>query len=49
VTLLAMLELVRQGRIRTQQTELFGDIVIERGIAAPAAGPPGEISSAESN
>ena len=49
VTLLAMLELVRQGRIRTQQTELFGDIVIERGIAAPAAVPPGEISSAESN
>jgi segregation and condensation protein A len=36
VTLLAVLELVRQGRIRTQQTELFGDIVIER-QAAPAA------------
>jgi segregation and condensation protein A len=30
VTLLAVLELVRQGRIRAQQTELFGDIVIER-------------------
>ena len=30
VTLLAVLELVRQGRIRAQQTELFGDIVLER-------------------
>ena len=30
VSLLAVLELCRQGRIRTQQTELFGDIVIER-------------------
>ena len=30
VTLLAVLELVRLGRIRTQQTELFGDIIIER-------------------
>jgi segregation and condensation protein A len=30
VTLLAVLELVRVGRIKTQQTELFGDIVIER-------------------
>ena len=29
VTLLAVLELSRQGKIRTQQTELFGDIVIE--------------------
>lgn len=29
-TLLAVLELVRQGRIRTQQTELFGEIVVER-------------------
>jgi len=29
VTLLAVLELVRLGRIRTQQTELFGEIVIE--------------------
>jgi segregation and condensation protein A len=36
VTLLAVLELVRQGRIRAQQTELFGDIVIERQNAAPA-------------
>jgi segregation and condensation protein A len=38
VTLLAVLELVRQGRVRTQQTELFGDIVIERQAAVPAAG-----------
>ncbi len=30
VSLLAVLELVRLGRIRTQQRELFGDIVIER-------------------
>jgi segregation and condensation protein A len=30
VTLLAVLELCRQGRVRTQQAELFGDIVIER-------------------
>jgi segregation and condensation protein A len=30
VTLLAVLELVRLGQIRVQQTELFGDIVIER-------------------
>src|SRR5262249_23742684 len=37
VTLLAVLELVRLGRIRTQQTELFGDIVIERREDAPTA------------
>jgi segregation and condensation protein A len=30
VSLLAVLELVRLGRIKTQQTELFGEIVIER-------------------
>jgi segregation and condensation protein A len=30
VTLLAVLELVRQGRIRAQQTEMFGEIVLER-------------------
>jgi segregation and condensation protein A len=29
VSLLAVLELVRLGRVRAQQTELFGDIVIE--------------------
>jgi segregation and condensation protein A len=32
VTLLAVLELVRQGRIRAQQTDLFGEIVLERQI-----------------
>jgi segregation and condensation protein A len=35
VSLLAVLELCRQGRIRTQQTELFGDIVIERRSEIP--------------
>lgn len=30
VTLLAVLELVKMGHIRAQQTELFGEIVIER-------------------
>ena len=30
VALLAVLELVKMGRIRAQQTELFGEIVIER-------------------
>src|SRR5207237_5459553 len=35
VTLLAVLELVRQGRIKTQQTELFGEIVIERQAVRP--------------
>ena len=44
VTLLAVLELVRQGRIRTQQTELFGDIVIERQTVTT-----GETTSAESD
>jgi segregation and condensation protein A len=46
VTLLAILELVRLGNIRVQQTELFGDIVIERrtaeaavSVSAPAAAP----------
>jgi segregation and condensation protein A len=37
VSLLAVLELCRQGKIRTQQTELFGDIVIERQPAAAEA------------
>jgi len=45
VTLLAVLELVRQGRIKTQQTELFGDIVIER----QAAGAEGEAPSAQAD
>jgi segregation and condensation protein A len=40
VTLLAVLELVRLGRIRTQQTELFGDIVIERRPDGPADNVP---------
>jgi segregation and condensation protein A len=35
VSLLAVLELVRLGRIRIQQTELFGDIVIERANPDP--------------
>lgn len=41
VTLLAVLELVRLGNIRVQQTELFGDIVIERRTpeAAVSASP----------
>ncbi len=43
-TLLAVLELARQGRVRAQQTELFGEIVIERQIAS-TEGPP----SAEPN
>lgn len=38
VTLLAVLELVRLGRIRTQQTELFGEIVIERHTGESHAG-----------
>ncbi|HEV8310981.1 MAG TPA: segregation/condensation protein A [Methylomirabilota bacterium] len=33
VTLLALLELVRLGQARTQQRELFGDIVIERALS----------------
>jgi hypothetical protein len=40
VSLLAVLELVRLGRIRTQQTELFGDIVIERQSGAATAALP---------
>jgi segregation and condensation protein A len=39
VTLLAVLELVRLGQIRVQQTELFGDIVIERRAEAPGTAP----------
>ena len=35
VTLLAVLELMRQGRIRAQQTELFGEIVLERHTETP--------------
>lgn len=39
VSLLAVLELCRQGKIRTQQIELFGDIVIERRADADDAVP----------
>jgi segregation and condensation protein A len=46
VNLLAVLELVRQGRIKAQQTELFGEIVIERQAAMPA---DGEAPSAQSD
>ena len=57
VSLLAVLELVRQGRIRTQQTELFGEIILEpqtvempRPVASAGAGaPPEESASAESH
>jgi segregation and condensation protein A len=35
-TLLAVLELMRQGRIRAQQTELFGEIVLERQVPDPS-------------
>ncbi len=38
VSLLAVLELVRLGRIRTQQTELFGEIVIQRHTGETHAG-----------
>jgi segregation and condensation protein A len=43
VTLLAVLELTRLGRIRTQQTELFGEIVIERQTISGAPGAGGEM------
>jgi segregation and condensation protein A len=39
VTLLAVLELVRLGNIRAQQSELFGEIVIERRAEPPASAP----------
>jgi len=41
VTLLAVLELVRLQRARAQQRELFGDIVIERHLAATGSPLPG--------
>ncbi len=40
VTLLAVLELVRLQRARAQQRELFGDIVIERGVSGGLIGEP---------
>jgi len=45
VSLLAVLELVRLGRIKTQQTELFGEIVIERQTTIPN----GETARADAN
>jgi segregation and condensation protein A len=42
VSLLAVLELCRQGKIRTQQTELFGDILIERQTVTAAESEGGE-------
>jgi chromatin segregation and condensation protein Rec8/ScpA/Scc1 (kleisin family) len=39
VTLLAVLELVRLQRVRADQPELFGEVVIER---TPGRGPDGE-------
>jgi segregation and condensation protein A len=45
VSLLAVLELVRLGRIKTQQTELFGEIVIERQTTIPN----GEAARADAN
>lgn len=57
VSLLAVLELVRQGRIRTQQTERFGEIVLEpqtADVSAPLVSdgidvPRAESASAESH
>ncbi len=43
-TLLAVLELARQGKVRAQQTELFGEIVIERQVVS-TEGPPSAESS----
>jgi segregation and condensation protein A len=45
-SLLAVLELCRQGKIRTQQTELFGDIVIEA-RPEPAAGESPAVQQGE--
>jgi hypothetical protein len=50
VTLLAVLELVRQGRVRAQQTELFGEIVLERSLnpePLDSRGGPGFIPGPE--
>jgi segregation and condensation protein A len=48
VTLLAVLELVRLGRARAQQRELFGDIVIERHLTGAATPLPQEGAPRES-
>ena len=45
MSLLAVLELVRLGRIETQQTELFGEIVIERHDRGLATGQWGQANS----
>jgi segregation and condensation protein A len=48
VTLLAILELARLGAVRVQQTDLFGEIVVERRATDPAAssaGPAGPIET----
>jgi len=42
VTLLALLEMVRLGQARARQSELFGDIVIERGSDVPVGVAAGE-------
>jgi len=42
VTLLALLEMVRMGQARARQSELFGDIVIERGSDVPLGVAAGE-------
>jgi chromatin segregation and condensation protein Rec8/ScpA/Scc1 (kleisin family) len=42
VTLLALLEMVRLGQARARQSELFGDIVIERGSGVPVGVATGE-------
>jgi len=47
VSLLAVLELCRQGKIRTQQSELFGDIVLERQPASLPAGAENAPAHAE--
>jgi segregation and condensation protein A len=47
VSLLAVLELCRQGKIRTQQSELFGEIVIERQHLTPPDPERMEAPSAE--
>jgi segregation and condensation protein A len=49
VSLLAVLELCRQGKIRTQQSELFGEIVIEPQHPTPPDPERMEAPSAESS
>ncbi|MBI3637078.1 MAG: segregation/condensation protein A [Candidatus Rokubacteria bacterium] len=45
VTFLAVLELCRLGQVRTQQTELFGDIVIERSTEGAPVSASGGINA----